>query len=59
VRLRPHFTSNLTLTYVNDSDEGYDNSYLLHIPFFAGGGVGTSFDWNYTVVNQVVLSGPA
>ncbi|KAF8631501.1 hypothetical protein AX15_002365 [Amanita polypyramis BW_CC] len=37
-------------------DSGPD-SYLLHVPFFGGGGVGTRFDWNYTVVNQAGLDG--
>ncbi|KAF8326779.1 aryl-alcohol oxidase-like protein [Amanita rubescens] len=55
-RLTENSSVNVLVIEAGLSDEGYDNSYLLHIPFFAGGGVGTRFDWNYTVVNQPGLN---
>lgn len=34
------------------SDNGTDVS-VLQVPFLAGQGIGTRFDWNYTTTNQV------
>lgn len=47
------FGINIWLVY---SDIGQPDLSVLKVPFFAGQGVGTQFDWNYTTVNQVRMT---
>ncbi|KAK2463911.1 hypothetical protein APHAL10511_004083 [Amanita phalloides] len=55
-RLTENATINVLVIEAGVSDTGSD-SYLIHTPFFGGGTVGTRFDWNYTVVDQMGLGG--
>jgi hypothetical protein len=43
------------LTFSHCSDQG-DGTEVIHVPFLAGGAIGTKFDWNFTTTPQVRLS---